>query len=288
MQKLLACLGLIFYLGISYTVFAEEESTEARYYTGIGVSLWEVSEGVLGIGSEDGTINNEHGQITGRILTNLPLKDSSAAQAGMKSNDVILFVDGEDAQRLGTNAIIQKIRNGQVGEAVHFKIGRLNLQGEIERTIELSVTRERIDSVAWLFKDYWFSIAMWSNDGEIEAEYKLTEDTATQEFTYYYRITNRYKKKMFVRWATLDVLFFNTKTIVPLEPEETREFRLKTKLLPTQRDRSLCIFAVHDWLLDYFTKERKLELDGNKDLYLNNACMDVRAFIPRKYYIESK
>lgn len=67
-----------------------------------------------------------------------PIKNSPAAKAGLKANDLILAIDGKSTANLNVNQAVSKIR-GKKGTAVTLKIKRGS------KTFTVSVKRDKVD-----------------------------------------------------------------------------------------------------------------------------------------------
>lgn len=111
-------------LGDPYTEYYDKEETRALFestsgeFSGIGVTM---SQGT------DGTVT----------VTNI-YKDSPADQAGMKLNDVLIRVDGEDIQGEDLNTIVSKVK-GERGTEVKLTVLRDG------REVELTAVRDTIE-----------------------------------------------------------------------------------------------------------------------------------------------
>ncbi|MFC2947249.1 S41 family peptidase [Virgibacillus sediminis] len=85
-----------------------------------------------GIGAEVSMVND--------IVTIIaPIKDSPAEKAGIRPNDQVLSVDGEDLQGLNLNEAVAKIR-GEKGTEVVLEIKRSG----VEDSFEVTITRDEI------------------------------------------------------------------------------------------------------------------------------------------------
>src|SRR5690625_5430024 len=77
-----------------------------------------------------------------------PIKDSPAEKAGLKPNDQILEVDGEDIKGLDLNEAVEKIR-GEKGSKVTLSI----LRGEEDFEVELNRYDIQVETVYALTKE---------------------------------------------------------------------------------------------------------------------------------------
>lgn len=98
-----------------------QESTQGQF-SGIGIEM----------GSEDGFI---------KVIS--PIDDSPAQKAGLQAGDIIIKIDGENAQGLSVNEAAKKIR-GPIGSEVTFSIIREN----IEKPFEVTIIRDAIKSIS--------------------------------------------------------------------------------------------------------------------------------------------
>jgi len=86
-----------------------------------------------------GGIGAQIGVRKGNIAVVTPLKDSPAMRAGLRSDDLILFIDSTPTEGLSLDRAVQTIR-GEIGSTVVLTI----LRDGWERPREFSITRERI------------------------------------------------------------------------------------------------------------------------------------------------
>ena len=132
-QKLVygAIKGMVEALGDPYSTFLEPSENQRL--------LEDLSGEVEGIGAE-------LSEKDGKIIVITPLVDSPAWKAGLKAQDQILGIDGEDASTMTLDQAVSKIR-GQAGTEVTLLIDR---QGFISPQ-EIKIQRERIvvSSVKW-------------------------------------------------------------------------------------------------------------------------------------------
>jgi len=141
--------GLVESLADPYSVFLTPDETK--------VFNSDLNQELDGIGAE---ISEEEGVI--KVVT--PLKGSPAEKAGLKTNDVILSVDGEEITGLNVYEAIQKIR-GKSGTVVTLLVYR---EG-VENPFEIKITRDKItfESVTTkVLEDniFYISINQFSDD----------------------------------------------------------------------------------------------------------------------------
>ena len=216
------------------------QNSEERYYIGIGVSFGVFDKDVLAIGLDDGKeIHNKNGKLNGLVYVSSVLKNSPAEQAGLKRGDILVHTEGTLTvyESLDLEFVVKKIRNRRVGETVDLAFRMINEKGEwVGNTYDKYIPRAKIDSVAWLPMDRVMQ-SYFSVGGAVQfvVEAKLSENKETGEFTYWHRITNKGKKEVYVQWEVVDKLrtgWWNGMTVIPFKPGESREFVLKSKLLP--------------------------------------------------------
>src|SRR5690606_5389170 len=85
-----------------------------------------------GIGAEVSMVN-------GRVTIVAPIKDSPAEAAGLRPNDQVLKIDGEDIEGWDLNEAVSKIR-GEKGTEVTLEIYRPG----VEQPFEVSIIRDKI------------------------------------------------------------------------------------------------------------------------------------------------
>ena len=126
--------GLVEASGDEYTTYFNEEETES-FFSGLNGSF-------EGIGAELGT----EGDV---VIVVAPIKGFPAEAAGLRPQDAIVAIDGEDAIGMSVEEAVTRIR-GEAGTNVTLSIVR----GEGER-LEIEITREQITipSVTWEYND---------------------------------------------------------------------------------------------------------------------------------------
>ena len=149
--------GMVDSLGDRYSVYytAEEwqslmEETEGIYY-GIGAYL---------------SLDNDTGlaKISGVIA------DTPAEEAGLRENDIIYKVDGENIQGLELSEIVSRVK-GAEGTVVHLTIVR---EGETDY-LEMDVTRRQIESPTVNYEMY--------DNGIGYIQIREFDDVTTDQFT---------------------------------------------------------------------------------------------------------
>lgn len=125
--------GMVNALGDPYTLFMTPDQTKSFNA--------EFEGKVSGIGAEVGAKDN-------RVMIVAPIKDSPAQKAGLKAQDIILSINGEDTNGMGLSTAITKIR-GTAGTKVKLTIQRGT------QKLDFEITRENIDnkSVTWEIKE---------------------------------------------------------------------------------------------------------------------------------------
>jgi carboxyl-terminal processing protease len=125
--------GMVNALGDPYTVFMTPDQSK--------IFDAELEGSITGIGAEVGIKNNQ-------VIIVAPIDNSPAAKAGLKPQDIILTINGEDTAGMDLNTAVSKIR-GDVGTKVKLQIQR----GEAK--LDFEITREKIDtkSVKWEVRD---------------------------------------------------------------------------------------------------------------------------------------
>ncbi|PYZ95825.1 peptidase S41 [Alteribacter lacisalsi] len=116
--------GMLETLDDPYSVYMDQESAE-EFMESLDPSF-------EGIGAEVNMIN-------GRVTIVSPIRDSPAEDAGLRPNDLILEVDGEDIEGLTLNEAVLKIR-GEKGTTVTLTIERPGMSEEFE----IDVVRDEI------------------------------------------------------------------------------------------------------------------------------------------------
>lgn len=126
--------GMVEALGDPYSAFLEPGANK--------VLLEDLSGEIQGIGAEL-TLKD------GKLLVVAPLDDSPAKKAGLKPQDEILKINGEDASQMTLDQAIEKIR-GKAGTKVTLLISR----AEFSEPKEFNITREviKIQSVKYEMK----------------------------------------------------------------------------------------------------------------------------------------
>lgn len=124
-QKLLdgAIKGYVEGLGDEYSEYMTKEEWEEYQTTALG--------NYVGIGIYMGTDKD------GNTIVSSPIKDSPAEKAGLKTEDIIVEVDGENVLGVDSSLIASKIK-GEAGTTVHLKIARKS------EYMEFDITREEI------------------------------------------------------------------------------------------------------------------------------------------------
>lgn len=125
--------GMVNSLGDPYTVFMNADESESFDQ--------ELEGSITGIGAEVGVKDN-------RIIIVAPLTGSPAEKAGIKPQDIILSINGEDTWGMDLNNAVSKIR-GDAGTNVKLQIQRG------DQKLDFEITREKVDtkSVKWEIKN---------------------------------------------------------------------------------------------------------------------------------------
>lgn len=155
-QKLVygAISGMVDAAGDPYTVFMEPAVSKEFQE--------EVSGAFSGVGMEIGKRD-------GLITVIAPIKDSPALQAGIRTGDIILKIDGESTDGWTVEQAVSRIR-GKKGTVVNLTVGR---EGE-GKPLEFSITRDTIRIPAVEFKmlpDGTAYVAVLSFNGNVEEEF---------------------------------------------------------------------------------------------------------------------
>ena len=123
--------GMVNSLGDPYSVFMEPSDNK--------LFLEDLSGEIQGIGAELSTRE-------GKLVIIAPLSDSPAEKAGLKANDEIVEIDGQDTAQFTLDEAIQKIR-GKAGTQVKLLIHRADFKEPKEFTIKREVIT--VKSVKW-------------------------------------------------------------------------------------------------------------------------------------------
>lgn len=115
--------GYIDGLGDEYSEYMTSEEWEEYQTAALG--------NYVGIGIYMGTDKD------GNTIVSSPIKDSPAEKAGLKTEDIIVEVDGEDVIGVDSSLIASKIK-GEAGTKVHLKVARKS------EYLEFDIVREEI------------------------------------------------------------------------------------------------------------------------------------------------
>ena len=147
------------------------EEPYTHYYTSdeFAEYLGKVEESYVGIGVIISADTQED-----KIVVISPVKDSPAYEAGVKSGDYILAVDGESFTANGMDACVSRIKSGAEGTEVVLKLER---DGEVKdyvvtrrKIVENSVSSKMIDD-----KIGYISISGFNTNSEGSVESTYTE-----------------------------------------------------------------------------------------------------------------
>lgn len=127
--------GMVDSLGDPYSTFMEP--TDNKLF------IEDLSGEIQGIGAELSVKD-------GKLVIIAPLDDSPAQKAGLKPNDEIFQIDGEDTTDISLDAAIQKIR-GRAGTQVKLLINRPDFKEPKEFNIKRAVII--VKSVEWEIKE---------------------------------------------------------------------------------------------------------------------------------------
>lgn len=78
--------------------------------------------------------------IEDNVIILMPIEGSPAEEAGLKTGDIILTVDGEDCTAMDLNSVSNKIK-GEEGTTVKLEV----LKAEDNKTVELNVERKKVE-----------------------------------------------------------------------------------------------------------------------------------------------
>jgi hypothetical protein len=256
MKKFIVSMSAFLALSISSFAFAAEEGTsEQRFYVGIGIQPMQIDNTrIIAIPTSDGKeIKNGQGQLIGKIFVGGRLKNGPAEKAGLLWTDVILAVDGLSADTLGLRGVIEKIADGGEDTSVRLSIGRLDPDGAIVETRDVDIPRATIDRVAWLPSAVVSHSKICSGrangkgkDECISVKSKFTEDKVRGDFVYWYQMTNDTKHTIRLQWEILDKAVsgsYAMMNLVPLPAGTSRQFILRSKLLPGYADKTVRVFV---------------------------------------------
>lgn len=125
--------GMVTSVGDPYTVYMSTDETKEFEN--------DISGTISGIGAEVGIKND-------KLTVIAPLDNSPAKNAGLKSGDLILQIDGEDTVKMSLGEAVSKIR-GKEGTKV-----KLHIQRDTERK-DYEITRAKVEikSVRWEIKE---------------------------------------------------------------------------------------------------------------------------------------
>ena len=129
---------------------------EVQKFGGIGITLGQSAEG---------------------ILVKSVVKESPAAEAGIQTGDLIVYIEGESAQGLSIADAVEKMR-GESGvplevsvqreeQLVHFDLTRVNMEIHMEKSANLKgLSKEEIRQALWVDR----SAQLYHNNKTINSE----------------------------------------------------------------------------------------------------------------------
>ena len=148
--------GMVSAAGDPYTVFLRPETAKTFKQDINGV--------FYGVGMELGKRNG--------ILTVIaPIKDSPADRGGIKAGDLIISVDGENADQWSVDTAVSKIR-GERGKSVKITV----LRGEDGESLDFTLVRDiiRIPTITYKMVDGIAYIQIHSFSSNVGAEFQKT------------------------------------------------------------------------------------------------------------------
>lgn len=152
--------GMVDSLGDPYSTFMEPSDNK--------LFIEDLSGEIQGIGAELSVKD-------GKLVIIAPLDDSPAQKAGLKPNDEISEIDGEDTIDMSLEEAIQKIR-GRAGTQVKLLINRVDFKEPKEFNIKRAVIV--IKSVKWEIKEGGIGYIKISQFGEDTS--RLTKQAADE------------------------------------------------------------------------------------------------------------
>jgi hypothetical protein len=131
-------------------------------------------------------------------------------------------------------------------------------------------------------------------EGGIRVTAWISEEPA-DTFVYTYQIENTTSKRAYIQWEVLDIAAsgsWNGMQLFVLDPQESREFVLRSKLLPVEVDRQVKVLKEHD---DESIAKRALEREsgftassGKNPTLVFDMGFGATGFLPRKYLDEMR
>jgi len=125
--------GMVYAVGDPYTVFMDAEET--KEFEG------DLSGSISGIGAEVGIKDD-------KVTIIAPIDGSPAQRAGLKSGDIVLSINDEDATKISLGEAVSKIR-GKEGTKVKLLIQR----GQEKKDFEITREKIQIKNVKWEVKE---------------------------------------------------------------------------------------------------------------------------------------
>lgn len=178
---------------------------------------------------------------SGNLIIVAPLEGSPAEKAGLKAQDGVVKIDGQDVSGMSFQDAINKIR-GKKGTIVVLTVAR---QGLTE-TKEIKITREIINvaSVKWEEKDGYTYIKIRQFGEDTVDLMKKAADFANKQSDKGIILDLRNNPGGYLD-SSVDIasLFLDDKVVVMEKEKDGEEKKIKTTLTPKLKDKKLVVLV---------------------------------------------
>lgn len=283
----------------------DEEPLVDRYYTGLGIHLAQISEGVKSVYiHEDLTLSSENGELTNEIYIPRVMPNTPAFRKGFRAGDIITGFSNHDGDGylsitglskvnrnngyLSLEYFIEIVKSGNPGDLIWIEIKRFNAEDQSWTEYGVDIPLGKIDKLNFVHMDYPFTSSMCSGNKCITFESTVHHDEEKGEFIYDYHIYSSFDEKVFIGSELTDIAiggWFPSVTFIVLEPGESRHITLRSEFFPTEHYGPMQVLrAFNDEGSKDYLERRGVSMPGDMEKVISLISGSrVSGFVPAEY-----